>query len=136
MPVTKALPYEWYDTPNIRVGTFADFEVLARADGLRVTDSFGLHDGRRHAPLAQPARQRGGVPVRARPAGELHEALDPSLRAALQHRLAAWPVQGHDPTKAQRRAAVVLAVVEEGHGAEATRRGACWRSGAPRRRCC
>ena len=46
-------------------------------------------------------------------------ALDPSLRAALQHRLAAWPVPGHDPTKAQRRAAVVLAVVEEGHGAEA-----------------
>jgi len=46
MPVTKALPYEWYDTPNIRVGTFADFEVLARKNGLRVTDAFGLHDGR------------------------------------------------------------------------------------------
>ena len=29
MPVTRALPYQWYDTPNIRVGTFADFEVLA-----------------------------------------------------------------------------------------------------------
>ena len=46
MPVTKALPYEWYDTPNIRVGTHADFEVLARKSGLRVTDSFGLQDGR------------------------------------------------------------------------------------------
>ena len=34
MPVTKALPYQWYDTPNIRVGTYADFEVLARKDGL------------------------------------------------------------------------------------------------------
>jgi methionine biosynthesis protein MetW len=45
MPVTKALPYEWYDTPNIRVGTFADFEVLARKCGLSVTDSFGLQDG-------------------------------------------------------------------------------------------
>jgi methionine biosynthesis protein MetW len=45
MPVTKALPYEWYDTPNIRVGTFTDFEVLARKNGLRVTDAFGLHDG-------------------------------------------------------------------------------------------
>ena len=45
MPVTKALPYEWYDTPNIRVGTFADFEVLARKSGLRVTDSFGLQGG-------------------------------------------------------------------------------------------
>jgi methionine biosynthesis protein MetW len=47
MPVTKALPYEWYDTPNIRVGTFADFEVLAGKQGLRLLDAFGLHDGRR-----------------------------------------------------------------------------------------
>ena len=45
MPVTKALPYQWYDTPNIRVGTFADFEVLAHKCGLAVTDSFGLHEG-------------------------------------------------------------------------------------------
>jgi len=45
MPVTKALPYEWYDTPNIRVGTFADFEVLARKTGLEVTDAFGLQRG-------------------------------------------------------------------------------------------
>jgi len=45
MPVTKTLPYEWYDTPNIRVGTFADFEVLARKDGLRILDAFGLQDG-------------------------------------------------------------------------------------------
>ena len=46
MPVTKTLPYQWYDTPNIRVGTHADFEVLARKNGLRVIDSFGLQDGR------------------------------------------------------------------------------------------
>ena len=45
MPVTKALPYQWYDTPNIRVGTHADFEVLARKDGLRILDSFGIQDG-------------------------------------------------------------------------------------------
>jgi methionine biosynthesis protein MetW len=38
MPVTKALPYQWYDTPNIRVGTFADFE--------HVSASFGLQHGR------------------------------------------------------------------------------------------
>jgi methionine biosynthesis protein MetW len=44
--VTKALPYEWYDTPNIRVGTFADFEVLARKNGLTVSDSFGIQQGR------------------------------------------------------------------------------------------
>ncbi|MBQ0930104.1 methionine biosynthesis protein MetW [Ideonella sp. 4Y16] len=45
MPVTKALPYEWYDTPNIRVGTYADFEVLARKNGLDILDSFGLQSG-------------------------------------------------------------------------------------------
>lgn len=47
MPVSKALPYQWFDTPNIRVGTFDDFEVLAQQCGLRVIDAFGLHDGRR-----------------------------------------------------------------------------------------
>ncbi len=46
MPVTKSLPYQWYNTPNIRVATFADFELLARRNGLRVLESFGLHDGR------------------------------------------------------------------------------------------
>ena len=46
MPVTKTLPYQWYDTPNIRVGTFADFELLARRLGLSILDSFGLQGGR------------------------------------------------------------------------------------------
>jgi len=46
MPVTRALPYEWYDTPNIRVGTFADFEVLATKSGLAISDAFGLQGGR------------------------------------------------------------------------------------------
>lgn len=46
MPVTKRLPYQWYDTPNIRVGTYKDFEVLAHKNRLRILDSFGLQDGR------------------------------------------------------------------------------------------
>ena len=45
MPVTKRLPYQWYDTPNIRVGTHADLGALAQRAGLRVEDSFGLQDG-------------------------------------------------------------------------------------------
>ncbi|MCC2674083.1 MAG: methionine biosynthesis protein MetW-like protein, partial [Ramlibacter sp.] len=45
MPVTKRLPYQWYDTPNIRVGTFKDFEVLATKNRLTILDSFGLQDG-------------------------------------------------------------------------------------------
>jgi methionine biosynthesis protein MetW len=46
MPVTKRLPYQWYDTPNIRVGTFADFEALAQRNQLKIADSFGLQDSR------------------------------------------------------------------------------------------
>ena len=46
MPVTRRLPYQWYDTPNIRVGTFKDFEALARKNGLQILDAFGLEGGR------------------------------------------------------------------------------------------
>jgi methionine biosynthesis protein MetW len=45
MPVTRTLPYQWYDTPNIRMGTCADFETLALRCGLVVTDHFGLQEG-------------------------------------------------------------------------------------------
>jgi methionine biosynthesis protein MetW len=46
MPVTKRLPFQWYDTPNIRVGTFKDFEVLATRNRLNIVDAFGLQEGR------------------------------------------------------------------------------------------
>jgi methionine biosynthesis protein MetW len=46
MPVTRRLPYEWYDTPNIRVGTHADLGVLALRNRLKILDSFGIQDGR------------------------------------------------------------------------------------------
>ncbi len=45
MPVTRRLPYQWYDTPNIRVGTYKDFEALATKNRLRILDAFGLQDG-------------------------------------------------------------------------------------------
>ena len=45
MPVTRRLPYQWYDTPNIRVGTYKDFEALAHKNQLRVLDAYGLQDG-------------------------------------------------------------------------------------------
>ncbi len=46
MPISRALPYRWFDTPNMRFGTHADFAELAQDSGLHVTDSFGLLDGR------------------------------------------------------------------------------------------
>jgi methionine biosynthesis protein MetW len=59
MPVTKRLPYQWYDTPNIRVGTHADLRrdgyriALRNAAACSVLDSFGLQDGPHRACAAQ-----------------------------------------------------------------------------------
>jgi len=36
MPVTDALPYQWFDTPNIHLCTIHDFETLARDLGLGI----------------------------------------------------------------------------------------------------
>lgn len=37
MPVARHLPHAWYDTPNIHLCTFADFEDLCRQRGLAIT---------------------------------------------------------------------------------------------------
>lgn len=44
MPVSKTLPYEWYNTPNVRVLTLKDFEILARDVGCEITRRVVLHD--------------------------------------------------------------------------------------------
>ena len=44
MPVTKHLPYQWYNTPNIRVATFDDFYKLTTKNKLKVLDAFGLQN--------------------------------------------------------------------------------------------
>ncbi len=36
LPKSPRLPYEWYDTPNIRLVTIPDFEDLCRAANLRI----------------------------------------------------------------------------------------------------
>jgi len=46
MPVTRKLPFQWYDTPNIRVGTFTDFLTLAQKNHLHIQDAFGLQEDR------------------------------------------------------------------------------------------
>jgi methionine biosynthesis protein MetW len=58
MPVTKVLPYQWYDTPNIRVGTLQDFRALALNNQLKILDHFGLQDGQeiRFWPNARASR--------------------------------------------------------------------------------
>lgn len=36
MPVSKFMPYTWYDTPNIHFCTVNDFETLCAAKGIRI----------------------------------------------------------------------------------------------------
>jgi methionine biosynthesis protein MetW len=38
MPVSKFMPYNWYDTPNIHFCTVRDFEVLCRESNIRILD--------------------------------------------------------------------------------------------------
>ncbi len=38
MPISKALPYHWYDTPNIHLCTLGDFEALCQQCGARILE--------------------------------------------------------------------------------------------------
>jgi methionine biosynthesis protein MetW len=40
MPVAKHLPHSWYDTPNIHLCTFSDFERLCSEKSLRIIERF------------------------------------------------------------------------------------------------
>ncbi|MDD5330363.1 MAG: methionine biosynthesis protein MetW [Sulfuricella sp.] len=45
MPVSKDLPYQWYDTPNIHFCTFADFETFCRDHGVEMLERRIMSDG-------------------------------------------------------------------------------------------
>jgi len=51
MPVSGALPYRWFDTPNIRLCTFSDFEQLCRDNALRIIDRFVTDANYHNGPL-------------------------------------------------------------------------------------
>ncbi len=42
-PITKQLPYEWYDTPNIRVITLKDFRKFSREVGFRILKEVAIN---------------------------------------------------------------------------------------------
>ena len=46
MPVSKALPYSWHDTPNIHLCTVKDFEDLCTKIGAEILDEHVIHAGR------------------------------------------------------------------------------------------
>ena len=60
MPVSKSLPYDWYDTPNLRCATIKDFEELANEVGLEVLECVALEDGK---PVTFLPNFRGSVAV-------------------------------------------------------------------------
>lgn len=45
MPVSRSLPYQWYDTPNVRCATIGDFKELAEECGLEVLECVALDEG-------------------------------------------------------------------------------------------
>jgi len=47
MPVSKNLPYQWYDTPNVHLCTVADFDAFCSARAFRVLERVVLTNGRR-----------------------------------------------------------------------------------------
>ena len=45
-PITEQLPYQWYDSPNIRVLSIRDFRIFARAMGMRIVREVATSPGR------------------------------------------------------------------------------------------
>ena len=44
MPVSEDLPYAWYDTPNVRFFTIADFEALCTKLGIDIRERLAVDD--------------------------------------------------------------------------------------------
>ena len=42
MPVTKSLPNDWYNTPNIHMCTIKDFEKFSKIMNFKIFKSFAL----------------------------------------------------------------------------------------------
>lgn len=46
MPVSDSLPYQWFDTPNVRFFTIADFETLCQNNGITIHELRAFDEGR------------------------------------------------------------------------------------------
>jgi methionine biosynthesis protein MetW len=46
MPVSKSLPYNWWDTPNIHLCTVKDFEGLCDKVGAAILEERVIHEGK------------------------------------------------------------------------------------------
>ena len=46
MPVSESLPHQWFNTPNVRFFTIADFEALCEQEGVVIHEQLALDDGK------------------------------------------------------------------------------------------
>ena len=60
MPVSKALPYQWYDTPNIHLCTVADFDAFLGQRRFHVENRVVLAGG---APVTVLPNLRGELAI-------------------------------------------------------------------------
>ena len=60
MPVSKSLPYAWYNTPNVHLFTIADFEIFCDSHAIRVLERLVMHDGK---PVSFAPNLRGSLAV-------------------------------------------------------------------------
>ena len=44
MPMSEALPYAWYNTPNIHLCTFKDFEKLCKDNDIKILERFAVQE--------------------------------------------------------------------------------------------
>ena len=46
MPVSKSLPYQWYDTPNVHMCTIEDFDAFCSGHNIHVSERLVMTDGK------------------------------------------------------------------------------------------
>ncbi len=53
MPVSEALPYMWYNTPNIHLCTFRDFEALCAENNIRIINRLAVNGDQQDSLLSK-----------------------------------------------------------------------------------
>ena len=53
MPVSEALPYMWYNTPNIHLCTFRDFEALCAENGIKIINRLAVNGDQQGSVLSK-----------------------------------------------------------------------------------
>ncbi|MBL8443603.1 MAG: methionine biosynthesis protein MetW [Zoogloeaceae bacterium] len=46
MPVSESLPHQWFNTPNVRFFTIADFDALCEQNGIAVRERLAFDEGK------------------------------------------------------------------------------------------